>query len=97
VDAIETPIGYIPFYEDLKALFEGIGKEYPRDLYDRQFAFYVENIIGRIDLQEDAYHKEKGAPAHLFEIYEEQRAGLETLKAKYGAVVTVDQLIEAAG
>ncbi|MBN2450588.1 MAG: phosphoenolpyruvate carboxykinase (GTP), partial [Lentisphaeria bacterium] len=47
VGAIETPIGYIPRYEELKALFaELIGKEYPRELYDRQFSLYVENIIG---------------------------------------------------
>jgi phosphoenolpyruvate carboxykinase (GTP) len=97
VGAIETPIGYMPRYEDLKALFDSIGKEYPKALYERQFAFYVDNILGRIDLQQEAYHKEEGVPAQLFEVYEEQRAGLGALKAKYGSVVSVDQLIEAAG
>jgi len=97
VGAIDTPIGYIPLYQDLRTLFEGIGKEYPHSLYQRQFAFYVDNILGRIDLQEEAYQKEKGVPSQLFDAYEEQRAGLEALKAKYGPVVTVDQLIEAAG
>jgi phosphoenolpyruvate carboxykinase (GTP) len=97
VEAIDTPIGHVPLYEDLVALFEGIGKEYPRSLYERQFAFYVDNILGRIDLQEEAYRKEEGVPATLLDVYEEQRAGLEALKAKYGSVVTVDQLIEAAG
>ena len=63
VEAIETPIGYIPCYEDLKTLFDGIGKEYPKALYDQQFAFYVDNILGRIDLQEEAYHKEEGVPS----------------------------------
>jgi phosphoenolpyruvate carboxykinase (GTP) len=56
VDAIETPIGYIPKYEDLKKLFDGINKEYPKDLYDQQFALYINNILGRIDLQEEAYN-----------------------------------------
>jgi phosphoenolpyruvate carboxykinase (GTP) len=97
IGAIETPIGYIPCYDDLKTLFDGIGKEYSQALYERQFAFYVDNILGRIDLQQEAYHKEKGVPAELFQVYEEQRAGLEALKAKYGPVVTVDQLIEAVG
>jgi len=32
----------------------------------------------------------------LFEVYEEQRKELEALKAKYGAIVSVEQLIEAA-
>jgi phosphoenolpyruvate carboxykinase (GTP) len=97
VGAIETPIGYIPLYEDLKELFAGIDKDYPLELYNKQFAFYIDNILGRIDLQEEAYRKEKNVPAELFEVYEEQRAMLETLKAKYGAVVSVEQLIQAAG
>jgi phosphoenolpyruvate carboxykinase (GTP) len=95
IDAIETPIGFIPKYEDLKKLFAGIDKEYPKDLYDKQFAFYVDNILGRIDLQEEAYRKEENVPARLFEVYEEQRAALEGLKAKYGPIVSVEQVIEA--
>lgn len=95
VDAIETPIGFIPKYEDLKELFAGIGKEYPKELYDKQFAFYVDNILARINLQEEAYRKETNIPAKLFEVYEEQRKGLEALKAKYGPIVSVEQLIEA--
>jgi phosphoenolpyruvate carboxykinase (GTP) len=97
VEAIETPIGFIPKYQDLKGLFDGIGKAYPKELYDKQFAFYVDNILGRIDLQEKAYKKEENIPARLFEIYAEQRQGLEALKAKYGPIVSVAQLIEAAG
>jgi len=97
VEAIETPIGFIPKYEDLKELFTKIGKEYPKELYDKQFAFYVDNILARIDLQEEAYGKEKNIPARLFEVYREQREGLEALKAKHGPIVSVEQLIEAAG
>jgi phosphoenolpyruvate carboxykinase (GTP) len=97
VEAIETPIGFIPKYGDLKRLFTKIGKEYPRELYDQQFAFYVDNILARIDLQEEAYRKEKNIPAKLFEVYREQREGLDALKAKYGPIVSVEQLIEAAG
>ncbi|MCK4471184.1 MAG: phosphoenolpyruvate carboxykinase (GTP), partial [Anaerolineae bacterium] len=95
VGAVETPIGFIPKYEDLQELFDGIGKEYPKELYDKQFAFYVDNILARIDLQEEAYRKEKNIPARLFEVYQEQRKGLEALKAKYGPIVSVEQLIEA--
>jgi phosphoenolpyruvate carboxykinase (GTP) len=93
VDAIETPIGFIPKYEDLRELFAGIDKEYPKELYDKQFAFYVDNILARINLQEEAYRREKNIPAKLFEVYAEQRKGLEALKAKYGPIVSVEQLI----
>jgi phosphoenolpyruvate carboxykinase (GTP) len=88
--AIETPIGFIPRYEDLRTLFEGIGKDYPRTLYEKQFTFYVDNILSRIQLQEDAYRKEKKLPARLFEVYEEQKAGLLALKEKYGPTVKPD-------
>lgn len=97
VDAIETPIGFIPRYEDLKALFDEIDKVYPKALYEQQFAFYVDNILARIDLQEAAYRKEENIPDKLFQIYAQQREGLEALKAKYGAIVSVEQLMEAAG
>jgi phosphoenolpyruvate carboxykinase (GTP) len=93
-DAIETPIGFVPKYEDLKRLFEGIGKEYPKSLYDKQFAFYIDNIITRIDALVDSYKKEKGIPAKAYEIYSEQRKDLDALKAKYGPVVSVEQLIQ---
>jgi phosphoenolpyruvate carboxykinase (GTP) len=96
VEAIATPIGYIPRYEDLKELFGGIGKDYPRELYDRQFAFYVDNILGRIELQEAAYRKSEQVPARLYEVYAEQRKGLDGLKAEYGPVVSPAQLEEAA-
>ena len=91
VNAIDTPIGYLPFYEDLVALFAEIGKDYPRELYDKQFALYVDNIIGRIDLQEAAYKKEENIPAKLFDIYKEQRKELEALKATYGSIISVDR------
>jgi len=96
VEAIETPLGFIPKYEDLKRLFAGIDKEYPKELYDKHFSFYVDNILSRIDLQEESYRKEKNVPAKLFEIYAEQRKDLEALKAKYGPIVSVEQLTEAA-
>ena len=92
VEAIETPIGMIPKYEDLKELFAGINKEYPKSLYDMQFALYVDNIVARIDLQTEAYGKEENLPPQLFEVYEEQKAGLLALKEKFGAVVKADPL-----
>jgi phosphoenolpyruvate carboxykinase (GTP) len=93
VDAIETPIGFIPKYEDLKELFkERADKEYPQDLYAKQFSLYIDNILGRIDLQIDAYGKEDNIPDRLFDILKRQRAKLVALKEKYGPIVTPAQL-----
>ena len=95
VDAIDTPIGYLPKYEDLKALFKSkIDKDYPEDLYIKQFSLYIDNIVARIDLQIEAYGKEKHIPQKLFDVLNEQRGELVALKDKYGAVVTPKQLEE---
>jgi phosphoenolpyruvate carboxykinase (GTP) len=95
VDAIDTPIGYIPKYAALKKLFEDrINKDYPEDLYVKQFSFYIDNIVARIDLQVEAYGKEKNIPQKLFEVYQNQRQGLMDLKEKYGPIVTPKQLEE---
>jgi phosphoenolpyruvate carboxykinase (GTP) len=97
VEAIDTPIGSLPKYADLKAMFQQrINKEYPEALYIKQFSLYIDNIVARIDLQLEAYGKEKNLPARFFEVLKEQRQGLMALKNKYGAVVTPSQLEEAA-
>jgi phosphoenolpyruvate carboxykinase (GTP) len=94
VGAIDTPIGLIPKYEDLRVLFKEIGKDYPVDLYNKQFAFYVDNIVSRIDLQEEEYRKEEDIPQKLFDIYGKQKKGLLALKEKYGSIVSVEQLVQ---
>jgi len=95
VDAIETPIGYLPKYEDLKELFKTIiGKDYPETLYVKQFSLYLDNIVGRLDLQETAYGKEPNIPARFFDIIKTQKEGLLALKDSFGPVVTPAQLLK---
>jgi phosphoenolpyruvate carboxykinase (GTP) len=95
--AIETPIGFIPRYEDLRNIFKDlVDKEYSRELYVKQFSFYVDNILARIQLQEDAYRKEKKMPARIFEVYEEQKKGLLALKEKHGSIVKPESLEQEA-
>ncbi|MCP4199325.1 MAG: phosphoenolpyruvate carboxykinase (GTP) [Proteobacteria bacterium] len=94
VAVIETPIGNLPKYPDLKELFASIiDKEYPEDLYVKQFSLYVDNIIARIDLQAEAYGKEENIPSKLFEVLKEQKENLLVLKEKYGSIVTPSQLV----
>ncbi len=93
VEAIKTPIGYIPKYEDLKALFEkALDKEYQCQLYDKQFSFYIDKIITRIDLQIEAYKKETNIAEKLFDILKEQKKGLLALKESCGAIATPLQI-----
>ncbi len=93
VEGLETPIGFIPRYEDLKELFDELtGKEYPRRLYDMQFSIYVDNIQDRIDLQRKAFAEEKDLPGKLFQVYDEWTQGLGKLKDAHGPVVKPEDL-----
>ena len=97
VEAIDSPIGYLPKYEDLKNLFKStIDKEYSKELYNMHFSLYLDKLIHRIDMQSEAFSKDEKIPDRLFEVYEEQRDALFALKEKYGPVVTPDQLMEEA-
>ena len=94
VEAIATPIGMVPKYDDLKKLFASINKEYPKSLYDMQFALYVDNIVKRIDLQREEYSKEPNVPEQLYEVYTKQKEELLALKERFGAVVAIDNLVQ---
>ena len=96
VSAIETPIGYLPKYDDLQNLFRSIiDKDYTKELYLKQFSLYIDNIVTRIDMQKQAYGKEPGISGKLFDILKEQKEGLLALKKTYGSVVTPSQLEES--
>ncbi len=94
VQTIETPIGHLPLFEDLEKLFlEIIGKPYPRQLYDKQFSLYLDNILKRITMQYGAYSKEKGIPDTLFKVLNAQKEELILLKEKKGAILAPADLI----
>ncbi len=69
-----------------------IGKDYPKDLYDKQFSFYVDNIVARIDMQKEAWSKEEHLPGIVLEIYDRQKADLLKLKEQHGSIVHPDKL-----
>ena len=93
VEAITSPIGFLPKYADLVELFKSINKPYSRELYDMQFSLYVDKIIARIDLQREAYSKEADIPQTLFDVYESQKTELLQLKEKFGPIVGTDNLL----
>ena len=89
VGHMSTPIGNLPLYGDLKTLFKDIiDKEYATETYIRQFSLYIDPIIKRIDLQKEAYSKEKGIPPILFHILDRQKHELLSLKEIHGSIVS---------
>ncbi|SDT86192.1 phosphoenolpyruvate carboxykinase (GTP) [Desulfobacula phenolica] len=91
IDHITTPIGNIPRYDDLKSLFKQIiDKDYTKELYTKQFSLYLDHIIKRLELQQEAYSKEERVPQTLFDILAEQKQGLSALKDTHGSIVLPD-------
>ncbi|CCK81801.1 PckG: phosphoenolpyruvate carboxykinase [Desulfobacula toluolica Tol2] len=91
IDHITTPIGNIPRYDDLKSLFKQIiGKDYTKELYTKQFSLYLDHIIKRLELQQEAYSKEERVPQTLFDILAEQKQALSALRDTHGSIVLPD-------
>jgi len=93
VSGIQTALGIIPKYEELQPLFADlISKEYPKELYDKQFSLYIDNIIRLINMQVEAYKKEVNVPDIYFQIQALKKDRLEALKAEQGPIVLPDAL-----
>jgi phosphoenolpyruvate carboxykinase (GTP) len=87
-DALETPIGYIPKYEDLVELFDGaFGKEYNRERYEAEFSIRIQKFLDKIDRIERIFNDEKDMPEEFFDELNKQRKKLLDAKEKYGTDV----------
>jgi len=81
VSAIETPIGYIPKFEDLEILFKRyLDKNYTEDDYIEQFSIRVKNLIEKLGRVEEMYRKEKDMPKFFWDILNEQRKKLNKIQ-----------------
>jgi phosphoenolpyruvate carboxykinase (GTP) len=69
-EAIKTPVGYIPLYNDLKDLFKEIfGREYSRDEYVEQFSIRVKKHLEKSNRMEELYGEEEGIPEAFWEVH----------------------------
>ena len=87
-DGIETPIGYLPKHEDLRALFRQVfDKEYTKEDYETQFSIKVENYLAKIGRMEDIFREEPNMPEEFWKVLNRQKGELEALKEKTGRSV----------
>lgn len=83
--AIETPIGYMPLYQDLKKLFKKIfNQNYSRQDYEKQFALRVANLIARQERIETIYSQENDVPEEFLEHLRQQKERLKKAREHYG-------------
>jgi phosphoenolpyruvate carboxykinase (GTP) len=83
-DAIETPIGYIPKYEDLKELFKNIFKrDYTRDEYNTQFSVRIAKFMEKMERMEGIFYKEDNIPALFMETMNKLKGNLTKAKEEH--------------
>ncbi len=89
VDAITTPIGYIPLYKDLKQLFkEVLDKEYSRRDYEKQFMIRVPELLAKIERIRNIYKGIDNIPKLLFEELKKEEVRLEKAKKRFGEYIS---------
>lgn len=87
-DAIKTPIGYIPKYEDLKALFaEHLDREYTEEEYIEQFSVRVDRYIAKYKRMVKIYKDQSTVPEEFLNELNAQLQRLEDTKKKYNTDV----------
>ena len=90
VEAIKTPTGWIPKYEDLAPLFkEKLNKEYTQDDYVKQFTIRIPNLLAKYDRVE-AIYKEKVAdtPQLVYDTFAAIRKRLKDMQAEKGDFIS---------
>jgi phosphoenolpyruvate carboxykinase (GTP) len=88
-EAVETPLGLIPKYDDLVRLFKDVlGADYAREAYEEQFAIRVPENLAKLDRAEALYREEPTTPPELFEIIGGQRERLDAARKAHGEKIS---------
>ncbi len=90
VDAVQTPTGLIPKYEDLAKLFkEHLDTQYTQADYIEQFTIRMPENLAKLDRVEKIYkEKVSDTPRILFDTFAEVRKRLKDAQAKYGDYIS---------
>jgi len=96
VDAVKTPTGFIPMYEDLARLFEQrLNKPYTKDDYVRQFTVRVPENLAKLDRVEEIFtYKVPDTPEILLFTFDLARNRLKSAAQQFGDYISPFDLIE---
>jgi phosphoenolpyruvate carboxykinase (GTP) len=84
-DAIMTPIGFLPLYEDLKVIFMVVfNREYTKEEYLEQFSIRIKKHLEKIDRMEKLYGREEGIPESFWEVHNKIGQELEQILESTG-------------
>ena len=90
VEALKTPTGFIPQYEDLTPLFkEKLNKSYTQQDYINQFTIRIPELKAKFDRIEKIYQEQvPDTPAILFDAFNQVRQRLQTARQNHGDYIS---------
>ncbi len=89
VNALETPTGLIPIYQDLVELFRKyLNKEYPEKRYEKEFATRTPQLLAKVERIWKIYEEIPDTPKELFEVLRETKNRLKTTRDKWGDTIS---------
>ncbi|MBU2541659.1 MAG: phosphoenolpyruvate carboxykinase (GTP) [Candidatus Omnitrophica bacterium] len=94
VGAIQCPTGWIPEYDDLRALFSQVlKKDYAKEDYIKQFTIRIPENIAKLDRVEKFYRDNvTDTPDLLFEVLGQQRERLLKARKQFGDYISPEKL-----
>ncbi len=88
VNAIPTPIGYLPYYQDLRELFfQVLSKNFSEDDYMKIFSIRVSHNLEKIQRILNIYKGFKNIPDKVFEVLQQQAQRLKAARDKFGDII----------
>ncbi|MCW4044314.1 MAG: phosphoenolpyruvate carboxykinase (GTP) [Candidatus Bathyarchaeota archaeon] len=96
VEAIKSPTGYLPKYEDLRKLFKQVlDKDYSKEAYDQQFTIRVPENLAKIERVQRFYQENvSDTPLELFGILYLQRERLLEAQKRFGDYIPPESFME---
>jgi len=93
VEAIKSPTGYLPKYEDLRNLFNKVLRtEYHKEEYVEQFTIRVPENLAKIERVERFYQESVAdTPMELFKVLNQQRERLLEARNRFGDYISPER------
>lgn len=89
-EANETPIGFIPRFGDIAALFMQVfNREFTHADYDAQFSIRVDKYLDKLERVEKAYRDEHDIPGEFFSTLEMLRGRLQECRKKFSTGIVL--------
>ncbi|MHA1583611.1 MAG: phosphoenolpyruvate carboxykinase (GTP) [Promethearchaeota archaeon] len=90
-EAIKTPIGFLPKYDDLKNLFAQAfdGRVYSKEEYNKQFSLRIDKYLEKYDRMEELFKDEPNMPHEFWDEMKRIRGELKALREEKGKSVLI--------